>query len=224
MRRVIGGFALAGLSTLAIASSGCTSKTDKPIEPAITESDDTASVVLIFMGFHSEPHTHQTLAETGFDPRPIGYLGVDVVSAHEAFDTAAMASGFDVIDPEPFIQDVIDTTEADALWLGMKTMLHPIRDYLQTANPSCDRCSALDTRFVLQPNSAEVWTDNDRILFVGALESPSPINRGLRSGIGVFMFDGNGQFLNHRFIDYNFSNYDTASLAGDLVSAANLLD
>ena len=151
-----------------------------------------------------------------FNPSIIGYAGIDYEVAINAMKVRAEGIGYDVAPLGEVDAKVVAITPEDELTASVDTMLAAINDWLQTTDESCARCKTLSGVKVNAVEDYKNWGSNDKMIFIWGLETLAPNSLGLRSGLGAFIFDANGEYKKHIFKEYNFSNYATEPFKADL--------
>lgn len=105
----------------------------------------------------------------------------------------------------------------------LKTVLSETNNYLRTGSDVCIDCSDLKFPAPHKYSNFKEWDDDDRLILFTGLETLSPINLGLRSGLSAVVFDGNGKYIGMSVVRYNFTNYNTEVMIENCKALINKL-
>jgi hypothetical protein len=203
----------------AIFFVSCTSETvEKTDNPTSEKSLSKPLIATGFIGFFTQPHHRPRNQAEGSDPvfETIGYIGLDLVAALDTAHGLAALQAYEIVSNEALAAEITRDDRIEVFRKTLDGMLRATRDYALTAATDCEDC----INFALSPLSEletyRGWESDDRIILVVGLETPSPANNGLKSSLGGFAFDPSGRYVDHVFVDYNFSSYLTDDLVTDM--------
>lgn len=178
---------------------------------------ETPRAAISFVGFFNSETPE-------FNPETIGYGAmVNFVETHEALSKALEESGYQVAGYGEFEEGLEGLDEEEIKLLGpmIRGLLSRTNDFLRGEENSSG-CGDLRLPDFSKVETYSGWDETSRVyLFIG-LETLAPGGRGLRSGLTVGLFDGNGACRGVSTVPYNFATYNTAQFISDgkqLISA-----
>ncbi|PHQ67270.1 MAG: hypothetical protein COB92_04785 [Robiginitomaculum sp.] len=175
------------------------------------------NLVISFVGFYNSESRN-------FSPEPIGYAGVDYDVALQVASSHAVKQGYTVADQNVVETEVLDKMDPDRVYeLILLPILSATNSWLQSADKSCPNCKGLQGLNTTTSKTYSDWVADDQIVIIVGLETLSPVNFGLNSGLAAFVFDAKGNYEKHFFQEYNFSQYTTEPLIKDLKDIIDFL-
>jgi len=212
------------LSTIFLAS--CSPDTAGHVGTSTSEAADLKPLIATgFIGFFTEPH-HRSLQQTeGEGPvfEPITYMGLDAAAALGTSNKLAAMQDYAIVSSETLAAAITEDDKLESFQKTLEDVLRATHMYQRTADTDCEICENLSLSPVSKFENYRDWDSRDRIILVVGLETLSPNNNGLRSGLGAFAFNPSGQYVDHVFVDYNFTRYLTDDFAEDMFEIYNAL-
>lgn len=109
----------------------------------------------------------------------------------------------------------LPSEEVEKIESTLNTLLATMNQNLITGSDSCTECANLKFINLQIINDFKNWSVSDRVVLIVGLETLSPINTGLRSGLAAASFDTAGNFKSYSITPYNFTTYSTNSMIKD---------
>lgn len=213
------GFAFIGasLSLGACSDPSASERPSKKVTAEIQSQTQTGKITLIFVGFHNSE-------SDPFSPAPIGYVGMDYDAAINAAEEYARDRGYIVLDDTKATEHILANIPEDRIFDIVDTSLILTNEWLQSGDKTCPNCEDFEGFKLAETQDFILWDDRqDKIVILAGLETLSPNNYGLRSGMGAFVFTRSGKYIDHSFIEYNFSNYLTDDFQLDLIAIVDAI-
>jgi hypothetical protein len=153
-----------------------------------------------------------------FNPARIGYGAmVNYGEAYTLLRERLKRRGYRVDDLGAVEQsfDSIDDEQAANLRDTLRITLEATNELLREGDRSCSGCAAMRFLDITSSPRYASWSETHRVVLFVGLETLSPVNLGLRSGLAGAAFSPRGDFSALAIQPYRFTDYRAAEFVND---------